>query len=107
MLTQQRLARSLWVNVPWVIIVLLVSCGEQHGPRAAPIIARQLGGDSLAPGAMVRICKPEDEACVPTYPVACSTTWAGDAAQKPNIPSLSPQEQAWCAAQASTDSSVR
>lgn len=52
----------------------------------------------LAPGAMVKLCTPDDEACVPTYSVACSTTWAGDTSRKPMMARLSPTEEAWCAA---------
>jgi hypothetical protein len=93
-------ARSPWIGMRWAVsLVLLASCGEQHEPRAAPIVARRLGGDSLAPGAMIKVCTLEEEACVPTYPVACSLTWGGDSAQKPPMPRLSAKEQAWCAAQ--------
>lgn len=53
---------------------------------------------------MVKVCGPEVEARVPTWSVAFSTTWAGDPAQKPDMPRLSPEEQAWCAARGGTDS---
>jgi hypothetical protein len=93
---QEREAGSPWRSVPWAAtIALLAACGEQHQPRSAPI-ARRLGGDSMVPGALIQICKPEDEACVPTYAVKCSMTWRGDPAQKPNLPQLSPEERAWC-----------
>jgi len=60
----------------------------------------------MASGALIRFCKPEDnEDCVPTYAVKCSTTWGGDPAQKPNSPELSPEELAWCEQQAATDPS--
>lgn len=89
----------------WIAcLVFLTACEEQHEPRAAPIVARRVGGDSIAPGAMVRICGPEDEACVATYPVACSMIWMGDSAEKPFIPPLSPEEQAWCDAHGGNDS---
>jgi len=84
-------------------IILLASCGEQQEPRAARIVARRLGGDSVALGAVLKACKPEDEACVPAIAVMCSVTWAGDPAQKPNMPQLSPEEQAWCATHSGTD----
>jgi hypothetical protein len=101
-------ARSIWVRMPWAAgLFLMASCGEQQEPRAAPIVARRLGGDSLAPGAMIKVCKPEDEACIPTYAVACSVTWAGDPAHKSEMPRLSPEEEAWCAAHGGTHSSSR
>jgi hypothetical protein len=108
MLPSPRVALSLWLRMQCAAgLALLFSCGEQHEPRPSPIVARRLGGDSVAPGAMVKICTPEDEACVPTYAVACSTTWAGDRAEKPHLPQLSREEQAWCAAYASADSNSR
>jgi hypothetical protein len=101
---QEREARSPWGVISLAAIVaFLVSCGE-HQPRAAPI-ARHSGGDSMVPGALIKICKPEDETCVPTYAVNCSMTWAGDPAQKPDFPQLSPEEWAWCEQQAPTDPS--
>ena len=50
-------------------------------------------GHALEPGAMLKVCKPEDEGCVPTYPVACSMTSVGDPAQKPEMPRLSTQKR--------------
>ena len=73
-------------------VALLVACGEENQSRPVPI-ARRLGGDSMVPGALIKICKPEDEACVPTYAVMCSVTRRGHPAQNPQI---SPEEQAWC-----------
>src|SRR5512134_583784 len=80
------------------------ACVEQQEPRPAPIVARRTGGDSLQPGPMVIVCKPDDEACIPTYAVACRR-WAGDSA--PDLPPLSAEEEAWCAAQPQPDSSAR
>jgi hypothetical protein len=103
----KRQARPPWLNVSWAAgVILVASCSEQHEPRASPIVARRLGGDSIAPGALIKVCKPEDEGCVPTYPVACSMTWMGDPAQKPDIPRLSPEAQAWCAAQGAAGSAT-
>jgi hypothetical protein len=42
------------------------ACTASEEPRPAPIVARRLGGDSMAPGVMVIHCRPEDEGCVPT-----------------------------------------
>ena len=47
---------------------------------------------------MVKVCGPEVQACVPTWSVAFSMTSAGDLAQKPDMPRLSPEEPAWCGA---------
>jgi hypothetical protein len=98
-------ARSPWLDLGWVAAVtLMVSCGEQHEPRASPIVTRRLGGDSIAPGALLKVCAPGDEGCVPTFPVACSETWMGDSADKPHTPALSPEAQAWCDAQGAAGS---
>jgi tRNA1(Val) A37 N6-methylase TrmN6 len=57
----------LWRRIVGAVTFLAVaSCAEQHEPRAAPIVARRLGYDSIAPGAIINVCKPEDEACVTT-----------------------------------------
>ena len=99
----ERRSRPLCMNVSWAAgVILLISCSEQYEPRA-PVVARRLGGDSMAPGALVKECKPEDEGCVPTYAVPCSVTWMGDPAQKPNMPRLSPNDEAWCAAQGAAE----
>jgi hypothetical protein len=84
-----------------VLVALgLVACTEQAEPRPSPIVARRLGGDSIAPGPMVHVCQPEDEGCVPTYPVACGERWSGDSAKAPSHVTRprSTQEEAWCAA---------
>jgi len=95
----ERRSRPLCLNVSRAAaLILLMSCREQYEPRA-PTVARRLGGDSMTSGALVKVCKPEDEGCVPTYAVPCSMTWMGDPAQKPNVQRLSPNEEAWCAAQ--------
>src|SRR5215203_7284796 len=70
----------------------LAACGEENQPRPAPI-ARRPSGDSMVPGALIKICTPEDEGCFPTYTIMCPTRWRGDPAQKSQ---LSPEEQAWC-----------
>jgi hypothetical protein len=80
------------------------ACTAHEEPRPAPIVARRLGGDSLAPGVMVIRCRPDDEACVPTYAVACPAPTTGDSgATSQKGPPLSPQEEAFCMANA-TDS---
>jgi hypothetical protein len=93
-------SRALCLTVSCVAgVIFSMSCGEQSEPRASPIVSRRLGGDSMVPGALIKGCEPEDEGCVPTYAVACSVIWMGDPAEKPNMPRLSPEEEAWCAAQ--------
>jgi hypothetical protein len=99
--------RSRALRVGSSIILLLAACGDQHEPRAAPIVARPLGGDSIALGAVVKVCTPEDEACVPTEAVMCQEIWAGDPAEKPAMPPLSPREQAWCLGEGITPSGPR
>jgi hypothetical protein len=85
-------------------LALESACTAHEEPRPAPLVARRLGGDSLAPGAMVIYCRPDDEACVPTYAVACPAPTTGDSgATSPKGPPLSPQEEAFCMANA-TDS---
>ncbi len=80
-------------------LLLVLSCTEQHEPRASPVVARRLGGDSMVPGAVLKVCTAADEGCMPTYPVACSEKWAGDPAQRLDLPALSPELEGWCAAQ--------
>jgi hypothetical protein len=82
--------------------IILVGCSEQAEPRSSPIVARRLGGDSLQPGPMVVRCRPEDAGCVPTYAVACPAPPSGDSTEAATLmgPPLSPQEEAWCAANA-------
>ena len=100
---QTRDARSSWKRCAWAgTVALLVSCGEEYEQRAAPI-TRRLGGDSMKPGALIKVCDPDHETCVPTYALKCSMRWAGDPAQKPDFPQLSPDERAWCEQHAPTD----
>ena len=87
-------------------LLLVLACAEEHEPRAAPIVARRTGGDSLQPGPMVIVCEADDEACIPSYAVACQR-WVGDSAPPPGLPALSAEEEAWCAAQPQPDSSRR
>jgi hypothetical protein len=83
-------------------LMLMVACTGHEEPRPAPIVARRLGGDSLAPGPMAIQCGPEDEGCVPTYAVACPAPSSGDSGAAPPMgPPLSVQEAAWCQANAS------
>ena len=82
-----RLSRT-WLIGP----LLVLACAETHEPRAAPIVARRTGGDSLQPGPMVIVCKADDEACVPSYAVACQR-WVGDSAPLPGLPALSDEER--------------
>ena len=79
---------------------MLGGCAEQTEPLPAPIVARALGGDSLQPGPMTIICRPDDAACIPTYAVACPAPWVGDSTQAGTVAlrPLSPEEQAWCVA---------
>jgi hypothetical protein len=87
-----------------ISLALESACTANEEPRPAPIVARRLGGDSLAPGVMVIHCRPEDEACVPTYAVACPAPTTGDSGATPRKgPPLSAQEEAFCMANA-TDS---
>lgn len=87
-----------------LVPLLLVTCTEQAEPRRSPVVARRLGGDSIAPGPMIHVCRPEDEGCVPTYPVACVVRWGGDSPDAPAhvIRSRTVQEEAWCAANSSS-----
>jgi len=73
------------------------ACTPSEEPRPAPIVARRLGGDSLAPGPMVVHCRLDDEACIPRYAVACPAPASMDSATgaQPGPP-LSPDEQAFC-----------
>ena len=99
---EERLRRLTYLAV----LLPVLACTEQQEPRPAPIVARRMGGDSLQPGPMVIVCKADDEACIPTYAVACRR-WVGDSAPPPDLPALSAEEAAWCAAQPPPDSSVR
>ena len=83
-------------------LVPVLACAEQHEPQAAPIVARRTGGDSLQTGPMVIVCKADDEACVPGYAIACRG-WTGDSAPPLDLPPLSAEEEAWCAAQPRPD----
>jgi hypothetical protein len=85
-----------------LVALLLVGCTEQAEPRPSPIVARRLGGDSIAPGPMIHVCRPEDAGCVPTYAVACAERWGGDSTDAPAhvIRPRTIQEEAWCAANA-------
>jgi hypothetical protein len=88
-----------------LVTLVLVSCTEQAEPRPSPIVARRLGGDSIAPGPMIHVCHPEDAGCVPTYAVTCAERWSGDSADAPPSHVMRPrsvQEEAWCAANATT-----
>jgi hypothetical protein len=97
----KALTRALFGGL---VTLLLVTCTEQAEPRPSPIVARRLGGDSMAPGPMIHVCRPEDAGCVPTYAVACATRWGGDSADAPSrvMGPLSAQEEAWCAANAAS-----
>jgi hypothetical protein len=78
-------------------LAVILACAPSEEPRAPPIVARRLGGDSVVPGPMVVRCRPDDEACIPAYAVACPApagSDSGTAAQRG--PPLSPQEQAFC-----------
>jgi hypothetical protein len=79
----------------------IVACTASEEPRPAPIVARRLGGDSMVPGPMVVVCRPDDEACIPAYAVACHVTPSSDSGKvaQPRPPQ-SPQEEAFCMAAA-------
>ena len=98
--------RRLGQLVCLTALLPVLACAEQHEPRAAPIVARRTGGDSLQPGPMVIVCKADDEACVPSYAIACRGE-PEDSAPSPDLPPLSADEAAWCAAQSRPDSSGR
>lgn len=98
--------QRLRVLVCLVGLLPAFACVEQQEPRPGAIVARRTGGDSLQPGPMVIVCKPDDEACIPTYAVACRH-WVGDSAPPPDLPPSSAAEEAWCAAQPRPDSSAR
>lgn len=84
-----------------LVTLVLVSCTEQAEPRASPIVARRLGGDSMAPGPMIHVCRPEDAGCVPVFAVACPAPVSGDSGVAPGVArTLSAREQAWCDANA-------
>ena len=93
----------------FAVTAALSACVDRTEPQPAPIVARRLGGDSMQPGPMVIICRPDDAGCVPTYAVACEMKWAGDSTQAGTVAvlSLSPAEQAWCAGQQRPDSVQR
>ena len=65
------LGRRLCHGACLASLLPVLACAEQHEPRAAPVVARRTGGDSLQPGPMVIVCKADDEACVPSYAIAC------------------------------------
>lgn len=48
----------------------LGACADRTEPPPSPILARPLGGDSLSPGAMIKVCGPDAVGCVPTYAAA-------------------------------------
>lgn len=76
-----------------VSLAAVAACGDGMGPRRAPNLTRKHGGDSMVPGAMVRICRPDDQGCVPTYAVTCRQyTPTGQVVPQ----QLSPEEQAFC-----------
>jgi hypothetical protein len=87
-----------------LVALVLVGCTEQAEPRPSPIVARRLGGDSIAPGPMIHVCGPEDAGCVPTYAVTCVGRWGGDSTDAPAhvIRPRTLQEEAWCAANATS-----
>jgi len=87
-----------------LVTLVLISCTEQAEPRPSPVVARRLGGDSLAPGPIAHMCWPDDAGCVPTYAVACAERWGGDSADAPPhvMRPRSAQEEAWCAANAAS-----
>jgi hypothetical protein len=108
MRTERRQGRAPWGALARVATILVLgACAEQTEPLPSPIVARPLGGDSLQ--SMVIVCKADDAGCVPTYAVACQVKWIGDLTQGDGavIPALSPEEQAWCAAQPRRDSDSR
>jgi hypothetical protein len=81
-----------------LVALELLSCTEQAEPRPSPIVARRLGGDSIAPGPMIHICRPEDAGCVPTYTVACYGPPSGDSADASPLETRprSAEQEAWC-----------
>jgi hypothetical protein len=87
---------------------ILAACTASEEPRPAPIVARRLGGDSMVPGPMVVHCRPDDEACIPAYAVACPAPVAGDSGKpaQPGRP-LSPVEEAFCMRAASDSGAMK
>jgi hypothetical protein len=85
------------------------ACTEQAEPRAAPVVARRLGGDSIQPGPMIVVCRPEDEGCVPTYAVFCPEPGAAESSRTAQVAArpLSLEEEAWCAANAAGSAETR
>jgi hypothetical protein len=75
----------------------LGACADRTEPPPSTILARPLGGDSLSPGAMNKICGPDAVGCVPTYAVMCKVEDMTPG-QTAAIRTLSPDEQEWCAA---------
>jgi hypothetical protein len=83
-------------------VAILAACTASEEPRPAPVVARRLGGDSMVAGPMVVHCRPDDEACIPAYAVACPAPVAGDSGKAAHPgPPLSPAEEAFCMTAAS------
>ena len=92
------LARQLRVTVALAAVAAGLSCTDRIEPLRPPVMTRRFGGDSLVTGARIRACKPDDVGCTPTGAVACpAPATLGTTAKGPP---LSPEEQAWCAANA-------
>ena len=93
-----RLAKELRVILALAAVAAGLSCTDRTEPLRPPVMTRRFGGDSVVPGAMIRACKPDDVGCLPTGAVACPAP--ATVATTAKGPPLSPEEQAWCAANA-------
>ena len=94
----RRLSDQLRVALVLAAVAAGFGCADQTEPLRSPIMARRFGGDSVVPGAMIRRCKPDDVGCIPAGAVACPAPANGGTTA--HGPPLSPEEQAWCAANA-------
>ena len=78
------------------------ACSDNVEPLRSPVLNRRFGGDSIQPGAVTKVCPPDEVGCVPVGAVACPAPPGLEAVPGATTTSvqLSPEEQAWCAANA-------
>lgn len=98
------LSARLCVIAGILLIVGSSGCADQTEPLRSPVLTRRFGGDSIEPGAVISVCKPDDVGCVPVGAVACPAPPGLDTMPGATVTTaaLSPEEEAWCAAHAPT-----